>query len=72
MSAEDDRVEGYRDGLDLSSPEPSANRSASYRHGFAVGRADKAKRPAFGSADNARAQAARAEREDNDTMKGTT
>lgn len=34
-------VEGYRDGYDLNAPEPSANRSHSYRHGFAVGRAEK-------------------------------
>ena len=34
-------VEGYRDGYDLNAPEPSANRSNSYRHGFAVGRAEK-------------------------------
>lgn len=33
-------IEGFRDGYDLSSPEPSANRSASYRHGFANGRDD--------------------------------
>jgi hypothetical protein len=39
--ANDDMVEGYRDGFDLSAPEPSANRSESYRHGFANGRADK-------------------------------
>ncbi|MGY4237304.1 hypothetical protein ACVIIW_006251 [Bradyrhizobium sp. USDA 4449] len=29
------------DGYDLSAPEPSANRSASYRHGFMVGRGEK-------------------------------
>lgn len=29
------------DGYDLNAPEPSANRSHSYRHGFAVGRAEK-------------------------------
>ncbi|PAY07171.1 hypothetical protein CK489_15335 [Bradyrhizobium sp. UFLA03-84] len=34
-------IEGFRDGYDLTSPEPSANRSASYRHGFMVGRLDK-------------------------------
>lgn len=33
-------VQGYCDGLDGNSPEPSANRSASYRHGFANGRDD--------------------------------
>ena len=34
-------VEGYMDGYDLNEPEPSANRSHSYRHGFEVGRAEK-------------------------------
>lgn len=29
------------DGLDLDSPEPSANRSRSYRHGFDRGREDR-------------------------------
>jgi hypothetical protein len=40
--ANDEMVQGYRDGFDLNSPEPSENRSASYRHGFANGRADRA------------------------------
>lgn len=39
--ANDDMVQGYCDGYDLSAPEPSANRSASYRHGFMVGRGEK-------------------------------
>jgi len=39
--ADDDMVQGFMDGYDLNAPEPSANRSASYRHGFANGRADK-------------------------------
>lgn len=43
--ANQDMVQGYMDGLDLDSPEPSANRSASYRHGFANGRDDRAKKP---------------------------
>jgi hypothetical protein len=34
-------VEGFRDGYDLSAPEPLANRSASYRHGFMAARIDK-------------------------------
>lgn len=34
-------VEGFRDGYDMSAPEPSTNRSASYRHGFMCGRIDK-------------------------------
>ena len=37
--------EGYRDGRDPDAPEPSANRSHAYRHSFAVGRAELAKRP---------------------------
>lgn len=45
MKANDQMVEGYRDGLDLDSPEPSANRSASYRHGFANGRDDRRGKP---------------------------
>jgi len=36
-----DMVEGFRDGYDLTAPEPSANRSASYRHGFMAGRIDR-------------------------------
>ncbi len=39
--ANDEMVAGYMDGFNLENPEPSANRSASYRHGFANGRADK-------------------------------
>jgi hypothetical protein len=43
--ANDEMVQGYMDGLDLDSPEPSANRSASYRHGFANGRDDRRGKP---------------------------
>lgn len=43
--ATDEMLEGYRDGRDLTSPDPSANRSAQYRHGFANGRDDRANRP---------------------------
>jgi hypothetical protein len=43
--ANDEMVEGYRDGLDPSSPEPSDNRSCSYQHGFANGRDDRRKQP---------------------------
>lgn len=39
--ANDEMVEGYRDGSDLNNPEPSTNRSHSYRHGFMVGRQEK-------------------------------
>lgn len=61
MSAKDgfsdsECMAGYCDGLDATTPEPSANRSASYRHGFACARADIGKRPAFGGADAARAE----------------
>lgn len=38
-----DMIEGYRDGLDLDNPEPSGNRSHSYRHGFLSGRSDRKK-----------------------------
>lgn len=41
--ANPDMVQGYMDGYDLTAPEPSANRSASYRHGFMVGRGEKTK-----------------------------
>jgi hypothetical protein len=33
-------MDGYFDGRDPTSPEPSANRSHCYRHSFAVGRAE--------------------------------
>jgi hypothetical protein len=39
--ANNDMVEGFRDGYDRDAPEPSSNRSNSYRHGFMVGRLDK-------------------------------
>lgn len=38
-------IEGFMDGYDLNAPEPSANRSASYRHGFANGRDDRRGKP---------------------------
>ena len=41
QEAEDDMMQGFRDGYDLDAPEPSQNRSHSYRHGFANGRRDK-------------------------------
>ena len=43
--ANQEMVDGYMDGLDLSSPEPSDNRSQSYRHGFANGRDDRRGKP---------------------------
>jgi hypothetical protein len=39
--ANDEMVEGFMDGYDLTAPEPSGNRSASYRHGFMCARIDK-------------------------------
>ena len=33
-------TEGYRAGLNPNSPEPSANRTPSYRYGFLNGRGD--------------------------------
>lgn len=39
--ANDEMVQGFRDGYDPTAPEPSGNRSNSYRHGFMVGRIDK-------------------------------
>lgn len=45
--ANEEMVTGYMDGYDLDAPEPSANRSHSYRHGFMVGRSEKSRgRPA--------------------------
>ena len=35
-----ENAEGYRDGRNPDAPLPSANRSHSYRHSFAVGRAE--------------------------------
>lgn len=56
-------LEGYHDGRDPNSPEPSANRSASYRFGFQNGRDDLAGQPrAFAGMIRAEGQAA--ERED--------
>lgn len=43
--ANDEMVQGYMDGYDLSAPEPSSNRSHSYRHGFARGRDDRSGKP---------------------------
>jgi hypothetical protein len=47
----DEMVEGYLDGFNLDNPEPSTNRSASYRHGFANGRDDRAHKPRAPAAD---------------------
>jgi hypothetical protein len=42
---EDEMVKGYLDGRDPDNPEPNANRSHSYKHGFANGRDDLAHSP---------------------------
>ena len=48
-AANTEMIEGFRDGYDLNAPEPSENRSRSYRHGFLAGRIDRgaAKSPGF-------------------------
>jgi hypothetical protein len=48
VEANADMIEGFRDGYDLNAPDPSANRSASYRHGFANGRDDRRGKPRAG------------------------
>jgi hypothetical protein len=59
-----DMIEGFRDGYDLTAPEPSANRSASYRHGFMCGRIDKGLIVWTGTADGLRNLADEAMNED--------
>lgn len=39
-AAEQEMMDGYRDGRDANSPEPGPNRSPAYRHGFLNGRDD--------------------------------
>lgn len=65
----DQMVEGYLDGSNADNPEPSANRSASYRHGFANGRDDLAHSPRL-PANMLRLQAEQAIREDVANMTG--
>lgn len=45
QEAEQDMVQGFMDGYDMNAPEPSANRSHSYRHGFSNGRDDRRGEP---------------------------
>lgn len=52
--ANDEMIEGYLDGRDLSSPEPSDNRSHSYRHGFLNGRDDRRGKPRSSAAELSR------------------
>lgn len=49
--ANDEMVAGYLDGRNLDNPEPSENRSYSYRHGFMVGRNEKLGLPPIASFD---------------------
>jgi hypothetical protein len=42
---DEDMVAGYFDGRNPDAPEPSSNRSRSYRHGFANGRDDMRRHP---------------------------
>ena len=62
--ANDEMVQGFVDGYDLTAPEPSANRSASYRHGFMCGRLDIGQIPRQWSAGQLRAMADQAMNED--------
>lgn len=55
--ANSEMVAGYLDGFVLDNPEPNANRSHSYSHGFANGRADKMGTVAFASVAEARQKA---------------
>lgn len=41
--ANEEMIQGYRDGFNPDTPEPSGNRSHSYRHGFKAGRNDISK-----------------------------
>ena len=63
MTAYDNMIDGYLDGFNPNSPEPSGNHSASYRHGFRMGRNDLRNKPGEGPVIN-RAKAAAAEDED--------
>lgn len=55
--ANDEMIAGFIDSYDLDAPEPSDNRSHSYRHGFMCGRIDKGRMKAPGGADRLRAMA---------------
>ncbi len=63
-AVEQEFAEGYRDGRDPQSVEPSENRSLAYRHSFAVGRAEIAGKPI--PADQSRKAAAEAEAKERD------
>lgn len=66
--ANDEMVRGYLDGLDMSSPEPSENRSYSYRHGFAAGRSDRGEQPPWHNATEGLMMADEAMARDDDVM----
>lgn len=66
--ANDEMVRGYLDGFDINSPEPSENRSHSYRHGFKAGRADREGRCHWPSVAEARILADEAMALDDDLM----
>jgi hypothetical protein len=55
-----DTVEGYNDGRNSDQVAPGENRSPCYKHGWEVGRADRERRPAFGSAMMARVKCSEA------------
>lgn len=69
--ANDEMVQGYMDGFDLSSPAPSANRSHSYRHGFAAGRSDRGEQAPWRNAAEAVILADEAMALDDDLMQVT-
>ena len=45
-----EHMEGYRDGRNPDTPEPSANRSWCYRHSFTIGRMEIAGKPVVAEA----------------------
>lgn len=61
--ANQEMVDGYLDGRNADTPEPSANRSQSYRHGWQVGRAEIERRR-LGKCDEVRERADNAMRAD--------
>lgn len=59
----DDMTQGYVDGRDPDSPEPSDNRSHAYRHGYANGRDDLRRTPRASAHDIRRMAAEAAEKD---------
>jgi hypothetical protein len=66
--ANDEMVRGYLDGFDVSSPEPSENRSHAYRHGFKAGRSDRGVKAPWATAAEAVVMADEAMSTDDDLM----